>query len=423
MNNISGKAVLFSIGTRGDMEPLLAIAEILKSNGWEVICVFPEQFRNTVEQMNIPFRGFDKVFLEMLEGRDAKQFLGGKISFFKRIGIFLRMARTGIKLAKGMVALQHQTLMEEKPDLVIYHPKCNLCLIWGMAHPGKSIMVSPIPGMAHPINHLTVLGGNYGRVLNRLSFWFVNTIKSMVLARTARTYRSDYPGIVISASTIKAAMLQQERSFYMISPALFPRPSYWPVAAQVVGYYERNKAVHWQPDEALLNFLSTHEKPILITFGSMTNPDPVGRSRIIVDVLKQNNIAAIINTSWGGLQRIKDCPGHIYFTDNIPYDWLFPKLYAVVHHGGSGTTHMSLKYGCPCLLIPHALDQFYWASVVSDMHLGPKGLTIRKFKEQDFEKRLLDLLHTALYKKNALAMRERMLAESNLENLYARITK
>jgi UDP:flavonoid glycosyltransferase YjiC (YdhE family) len=153
----------------------------------------------------------------------------------------------------------------------------------------------------------------------------------------------------------------------------------------------------------------------------MSNPNPKEKTRIIVEVLKRNNISAIINTSWEGLEKI-DCPDHIYFISNVPYDWLFPRMYAVVHHGGSGTTHTALKYTCPSLVIPHAVDQFFWAKTVSTLGLGPKGISIRKLNEQNFETVLLDLLDNDHYRKNARQISEKMKSESDQDKLYKMIT-
>jgi sterol 3beta-glucosyltransferase len=415
------KAILFSIGTRGDIEPFLAIAQLLKERNWEVICVFPEQFRKTVEDMGITFRGFSKEFLELLEGREAKMFMGGRGSILKRLGMVMKMSKVAIKLSKDIIALQHKIQTEENPDRIFYHPKCNYSVLWGMANPGKSIMVSPIPGMAHPIAHLTALGGNYGKLVNRLSFWLVNTVKAVVLKKMSKRFREDYNGLKITIASIKNAMLEQENTFYTISPSLFPRPGYWPPQAKVVGYYERNKSVNWQPDQSLLTFLGNYKKIVLITFGSMTNPDPAEKSRIITEVLKRNNTAAIINTSWGGLEIIEGCPDHIYSTENIPYDWLFPQLYAVVHHGGSGTTHTAAKYSCPSLVVPHAVDQFFWAKTIEALQLGPEAIPIKKLNEVDFENRLFDLVSNETYKKRAAEISDRMKTESSVDKLYEMI--
>jgi hypothetical protein len=172
------KAVLVSMGTRGDIEPFLAVAEILIEREWEVVGVFPEQFRAEAENMGLRFYGFSKAFLELIEGKDAKRLLGGEGSFLKRLKSWANLARQGMKLARESVRLQHRVQMDEAPDRVIYHPKCNTAIIWGMANPGKTIMLSPIPGMAHAVDDFAVMWGNYGRMLNRASYWLVNTIKA-----------------------------------------------------------------------------------------------------------------------------------------------------------------------------------------------------------------------------------------------------
>ena len=412
------KAILFSIGTRGDIEPFLAIAQLLNDKKWDVLCVFPEQFRETVESMGLSFKGFGKEFLELLDGVDAKIFMGGRGSTFKRFRVLLRMSRAGIKLSKEIIALQHRIQLEENADRIIYHPKCNYAIVWGMANPGKTIMVSPIPFMAHPIDHLTALGNNYGTLLNRLSFWITNTVKAIVLKRVSRQYRKNNNGPRITVSSIKKAMLEKENTFYTISPSLFPRPDNWPEQAKVVGYYERDKTVNWQPNEDLIKFLERHEKIVFITFGSMSNSNPTEKTCIIVDVLKKHNIPAIINTSWGGLEEMSEPPENILFVNNIPYDWVFSKMYAIIHHGGSGTTHTALKHACPSLIVPHILDQFYWSKTITGLHLGPEGISIKNLDAKTFERKLLDLMNNPSYKNNAIIISEKMKTENDIDKLY-----
>ena len=142
------------------------------------------------------------------------------------------------------------------------------------------------------------------------------------------------------------------------------------------------------------------------------------KTRSIVNVLLKNNIPAIINTSRNGLEEINTTSGNIFFTNNLPYNWLFPKIYAVVHHGGCGTTHTALKYGLPSLIIPHVLDQFFWGKTISILKLGPRGISIRKFNEKDFETKLLDLYKNKDYKKNAIAISKKMQVESDKDKLY-----
>ena len=415
------KAILFSIGTRGDMEPFLAIAQILKERDWEVICVFPEQFREMVEEMGFKFEGFTREFLDMINSEETKKVMGGQGSVFSRFKILIRISKAGIRLSKSMIGLQHDVLQRENPDKVLYHPKCNYNLIWGMENPNKSIMVSPIPGTAHVVKHVTLFG-NYGKPLNIFTAWLGNTVRAVVIKKSAKGFSINKKS-KITISAIKKAMLKKEKTFYSISPSLFPRPKYWPQCAQVVGYYERDKTAHWQPDESLLSFIEANEKIVFISFGSMTNNTPKEKTQSIVNVLKKHKISAIINTSWGGLVELNDAPLHVHFVSNIPYDWIFPRVYAAVHHGGSGTTHTALKYGVPSLIIPHIIDQFFWNRTLAGLGLGPKGIPIKKLNEKDFEPLLLDLINNPSYKENAREISAKMKAESDPEKFYKMIVE
>jgi len=138
--------------------------------------------------------------------------------------------------------------------------------------------------------------------------------------------------------------------------------------------------------------------------------------------LKRNNISAIINTSWGGLEETSERPENILFVKNIPYDWVFSKMYAIIHHGGSGTTHSALKYACPSLTVPHILDQFYWSKIISGLQLGPEGISIKNLEEKTLEYKMLDLMNNQFYKENAIIISEKMKTESNIDKLYDLIT-
>ena len=421
------KAVLVSIGTRGDVEPFLAVAQILKARNWEVVCVFPEQFRSTVEAMDLPFHGFTKEFLEIIESREGKMVMGGQGAWWERARAFWTMARKGMKMQKVLLKQQHEIQLAEKPDRLIYHPKCLLSLIWGLQNPGKTIQISPIPCLIHPVDHWSAIGmkgsKNYGRRINRLTYQALNFIKINYLFRASKSLHKEYPEVRITQKRLRKAAMQEVKTLYAISLSLFPRPLYWPDLAHVVGYHERDKTLNWEPEEPLLQFLDQHEKVVFISFGSMANADPKGKTRIILDVLEKHRIPAILNTSWGGLERPEKAPDHLFFVQDIPYDWIFEKVYAVVHHGGSGTTHSGLKYACPTMIVPHIVDQFFWDKIIAGLKLGPKGIPIKKLKRSTFEKAILDLLTNPEYLQNCQRVSENMVAESDPERYYQLIAE
>ena len=88
---------------RGDAEPFLAWAEVLRNRGWEVICIFPEQFRSMVEQTGIRFFGFDKRFLELLESQTGKTLMGGSGGLFTRIKAMRKLAGSSWKLQDQLI--------------------------------------------------------------------------------------------------------------------------------------------------------------------------------------------------------------------------------------------------------------------------------------------------------------------------------
>jgi sterol 3beta-glucosyltransferase len=409
------KVILFSIGTRGDIEPFLAIAQLLKERNCNVLCVFPEQYREIVERMGLSFKGFSKDILDLMNGKEMKMIFGNQGSILKRIRILMKLARLSLKLSRDSVTLQHRIQTEEKPDRILYHPKCNYSVVWGVGNPGKAILVNPT------LDPLTDLRSNCRKFLNKISRWIVNTMKAVMLKLVSNRFKKDFSGKKITVSAIKRTMLENEKTFYTISPSLFPKPADWPLSTSIVGYCERDTAMDWQPDEKLLLFIRKHEKIIFITFGSMSNPSPKEKTRSIIEVLKRNNIPAIINTSWGGLEKPDVFPDTIFFTGDLPYSWIFPKIYGVIHHGGCGTTHTALKYACPSLVIPHVLDQFLWDKTIANLQLGPKGISIRNFNEKEFEIRLLDLYHNKNYRKNADRISERMQSENNKNKLFEMI--
>jgi UDP:flavonoid glycosyltransferase YjiC (YdhE family) len=112
----------------------------------------------------------------------------------------------------------------------------------------------------------------------------------------------------------------------------------------------------------------------------------------------------------------------IHFVSQIPYEWIFPKVYAVIHHGGSGTTHLALKYGCATMIVPHIIDQFVWNKMIAELGTGPEGISIGKLNQTHFEQKIVDLLENESCKVTAQRIAKKILSENHLENeLYRTI--
>jgi sterol 3beta-glucosyltransferase len=412
------RILVTSIGTRGDMEPFLAIGEILKAKGHEVICQFPEQFRKLAEQSGFGFRTLGPEFMEMLESDTGKFAMGGGGAWWKKMLAFIKLAKLQKENNKLMIQRQRDAVDELKPDRIVHNGKVMYPVIWEVNNKGKTIFISPVPFLHYVKGHTHVaFHSNYGTFLNKLTF----KLADWGLLKTISASLQWLNITNISKGQIKA-VLQNHKVIYTISPQLLEKPDYWAENLKVLGFHERDKTIEWQPDEQLLTFLNKHQKIIFITFGSMINPKPEQKTQAILNILERNKIPAIINTSSGGLIKPVDFKSDlIHFVSGIPYDWIFPKMYGIIHHGGSGTTHMTLKHGCASLIIPHIIDQYVWNDIAASKGAGPKGMSIGKLTEQKLEPLVLDLINNKSYKEKAEELGEKMRLEDFREVLYNEI--
>lgn len=404
------KIMLVSIGTRGDMEPFLAVGSLLKHEGHDVACAMPEQFRSLAGECGFRFHSLGSEFMELLESDTGKIALGGKASLPGKIRAYIRLARSFQKINRDMLERQRVALDRENPDRMLYHSKTFYPLLWSLAHPGKAILLSPVPYVLHasPDRSHVAFNRDWGPTLNRMTYKLARygLVKSVVnAAKQLQGGPLPKPADIRSVLKINPAV-------YTIAPSLFTRPGDWPPHVRVLGFYERDKTGSWQPPPELPNFLARHPKFLVVTFGSMSNPQPEEKTRIIVRVLQALGIPAIINCAGGGLvvpeQYNRDL---LLFVPGIPYDFIFPKTYAVVHHGGSGTVHMALKYGCASLIIPHIIDQFLWNRVVQKRGLGPRGPAVTRLNERNFRLGVADLWNNPGYKAKAEEISQTMRQE------------
>jgi UDP:flavonoid glycosyltransferase YjiC (YdhE family) len=413
------KIILISIGTRGDIEPFLAIGEILKEKGHQVICAFPEIFRGLAEDSNIEFASLGTKFGELLESDVAKAAMGGTRTTIKKFLALIKLAINSTETNKELANKQYELIKKENPERIIYNGKAIYPIIWGLNNRGKNILISPVPYIHYVKDHTHVgFHSNFGPFLNKLTysladFGMITTVK--ITAKWLKLAKK------ISRKKIKNAILSN-KSIYTISPVLFSRPNYWPENLKILGYHERDKTLNYTADRELEQFVQGHKKILFVTFGSMTNSDPAEKTKIILDILIKHQIPAIINLASGGLKKPQEYNSKLfYFVSEIPYDYIFPKIYAVMHHGGSGTTHMAIKYGCASMILPHIIDQYSWNNLMSKLGVGPKGMAINKMTKQKFEPKILDIINNNSYKIKAEQLASQMRKENYREQLYKTI--
>ncbi len=159
------------------------------------------------------------------------------------------------------------------------------------------------------------------------------------------------------------------------SPTVIPAPVEWQrqPSIHVPGYFFLEEPVH-EPDQVLVDFLVAGEPPVCITFGSMVHRQMERIETVMLEALRRSGRRAIVLTGWGEWGR-KEAPGvEILHLDSADHTWLFPRCSLVIHHGGAGTTGAALRAGVPSMVIPLAGDQPFWAQRVNALQVGPHSL-------------------------------------------------
>lgn len=159
------------------------------------------------------------------------------------------------------------------------------------------------------------------------------------------------------------------------SSHVVPRPPDWGEQIHVTGWWQPTDPA-WEPSKRLQQFIETGDRPIFIGFGSIPVSDPERTTSIIVKAVRLVGRKAILHAGWAGLGGA--LPEEILPIKYAPYGWLFPRMAAVVHHGGSGTSGFAFKSGVPSLTIPFGFDQYYWGARATALGVGPKYLPFKK---------------------------------------------
>jgi sterol 3beta-glucosyltransferase len=164
---------------------------------------------------------------------------------------------------------------------------------------------------------------------------------------------------------------------YGYSPAVIPKPPDWGDNQQITGYWFLDTQEGYRPDTALLDYLADGPPPVSVGFGSMVDHKGQAIDQLVIDALRESGQRGILLGGWSDLGS-GDLPDFIFRVDAVPHDWLFPRMAAVVHHGGAGTTAVALRAGVPSVVVPWFGDQFFWGWRVQELGAGPKSISRNK---------------------------------------------
>jgi len=369
---------ILAVGSRGDAQPYVALGAGLQAAGHDVRIATHEVFRDLVTGRGLDFALIRLNPQEMLKQEAGQAWLeAGK----NPIHFARHMARAFTPLLHEMLTDCYHACIGS--DAIIFSPLA-IGALPAAEKLGAQAVLAPLwanlPTRAYPSLYAPPLpfGGPLAETYNRLTYDLAALPKRLFgrpIWQAINRWRSDVLGLPpTSPAEMRRQMLAGGWPMLAgYSPTVCPPPPDWPAWVHVTGYWFLDAEQSWQPPAPLVDFLHSGPPPVYVGFGSMAGRDPDRRAAIVLEALARSGQRGILLKGWGGLQP-RDLPGSVYAIDSAPHDWLFPRMAAVVHHGGAGTTAAGLRAGIPTIIAPFFGDQPFWGKRVADLGVGPQPI-------------------------------------------------
>jgi sterol 3beta-glucosyltransferase len=405
------RILIATIGTRGDVQPYLALALGLRAAGHETaLCTCP-RYRPMTEGAGIAHLPLDEGLVELLESPAGRLMIG-------RLDTVAGAVRTAATVLREVGPIHHRIVADAwaaceafAPAVVVHHPKL-FCMPAFAARRRIAAVLAPLLPMQVATGEAPFWGLPalpLGRAYNRATWRLVETLTRLGTARYLRPWRRrhDPEGLSRASTPSRTRRGEPIPVIHGYSAAVSPRPADWPAHARVGGYWflpaDARPLRDWTPPDALQRFLEGGPAPVHLGFGSMAGADPAATTRTVLEAVRRAGVRAVLARGWGGLAA-SAVPATVHRLDEAPHEWLFPRMAAVVHHGGAGTTAAGLRAGRPTLVCPFGLDQPFWGRRVHALGAGPAPLPQKRLTAVRLADALADLLGSPTYAEAARSL-------------------
>jgi UDP:flavonoid glycosyltransferase YjiC (YdhE family) len=362
------RCTLVAIGPRGDVQPMLALGAGLRAAGVHVSVATHAEFADQVRAHGLELR--------VLQG-DAALFFGGAAGVAIRDR--LADARAFRRFFNSYLLPFYDTLLREVSDACA---DADVVIGWPWTRFLTSIAdrfrIPVFVASAYPPLHLPTTA---------FPNPFQSTSAIADAASIRRSWRLAYPALQMGDASLNRwrqqtlglppigwredlRRLRRLPHLLGFSPAVLPRPADWAPWVDVTGFWFADAAADYTPPPELRAFLDAGPPPVAIGFSSQVVRDGEALARAVIDGVGQSGLRAVLLGGYGALARVAPtaqvCP-----VPSVPHAWLFPRVAAVVHHGGSGSTAEALRAGVPNMAVPFGYDQPLWGARLAALGVGP----------------------------------------------------
>jgi UDP:flavonoid glycosyltransferase YjiC (YdhE family) len=413
------RLTIIANGTRGDVQPAIAVGRALLAAGYAVRVLAAAGFRDWIESHGLeaaPSAIDMEALMRSERGRRWVERGRNPLAEVRVMRELLdehgpQLVREGWEASDGADAVlssftsdAYAVAIGEGRDI----PVVSLLLQPAMiaTRDGRAM-----PGAPRP-DRVSRLNAAFGRLVIEPFPWRLYGPATNALRREL--------GLAPQTAARNAAARRRMTVLHGVSRHVLPRAADWPARYHVTGYWFLDEGGAWQPPGELTAFLEAGAPPVAIGFGSMTSSDPAAMTRLVVDAARASGRRAILLTGWAQMET-RALGRDVVALPAAPHDWLYPRVAAAVHHGGAGTTAAALAAGAPSVIVPHMADQPYWGRRVAALGVGPRPIPRHRLTVPRLAAAIREATDDPAIRRRAAELGARIRDEDGLGEAVARI--
>lgn len=388
------KIAMFTMGTRGDVQPYIFLSKELIKNGYDVTLGCHPCWQNLIEEAGIYFEPIGPD----IDIEKEAAIIRGKIS-----NPVLSMLKTMNFVFRIIQNSTHEIFEVCKgKDLII------------VSHSQMGATEAEVLGI--PTVNVTLQKEMIGEKLKSQTFKD-KLIGGMIAKQLAKPYNKIRKVYGLKAVKSADEIMSGKLNLIPISKYVLERNPYWEEKNVLTGYWY-DEEPEYVPDERLKNFLADGDKPVILALGAMSFEDESEKEKLdmFVNAFKRTGCRAVIQGFQKTMQNY-ELPETMIACGSVPHSWLFKQGKFVIHHCGFGTSAATMIYGIPSIPIPHVLDQMGFAMQLSDINVSTKPLKSKDLSEQSIIGAIEEMKYTYdEKKKNAEMISQKIQSENGVAN-------
>jgi sterol 3beta-glucosyltransferase len=371
------RVFIVAYGTRGDVQSCVALAHALGMAGHDAVLAAPESFEPLATGYKLRFAPLDDGLTGLWHNRQMIRRVDKGTRGIPAIRTFAEsLRRPGIT---SLPLILEQIRAAARDVEIIVH--ASPVLASASRYIAQTLDVPLVIGQMYPLYTPTGAfpvplyrfpgGDRLPPPLSRASYRLFQFMLSGVTRRDVEAWRATMPGPAGRRGRRSAG--EPVCALTAVSPQILPRPRDLPGWVHFTGYWPLPAPVGWTPPDELADFIGAAEAPVYVGFGSAVSEDLSRLASLAAMALSQAGMRVVLNTCGNRIDPVIRQP-RVHVLDEVPHDWLFRRMRAVVHHGGHGTTAAAIEAGRPQVICPFMADGPFWGERMRRLGVAPAPL-------------------------------------------------